>query len=198
MRVAARISRRSGAERPVMLGYFEDGPNLVTMAMNGWADAEPRVVAQPAGKPQRRQGAVRRPIREVSARHSRRRRRTPSARWERRSANDKALESLRRRATVARNPGRDPGADCLTFRLTLVALVESATRTPRATIYASSQRHLTSRQGAGGRGRGRGRAAGRGQQHSRPRSPKKHITWMHKASRQGQSGRKSNSRADSG
>ena len=24
-----------------MLGYFEDGPNLVTMAMNGWADAEP-------------------------------------------------------------------------------------------------------------------------------------------------------------
>ena len=25
----------------VMLGYFEDGPNLVTMAMNGWGDAEP-------------------------------------------------------------------------------------------------------------------------------------------------------------
>lgn len=24
-----------------MLGYFEDGPNLVTMAMNGWADGEP-------------------------------------------------------------------------------------------------------------------------------------------------------------
>jgi hypothetical protein len=24
-----------------MLGYFEDGQNLVTMAMNGWADAEP-------------------------------------------------------------------------------------------------------------------------------------------------------------
>ena len=24
-----------------MLGYFEDGPNLVTLAMNGWADAEP-------------------------------------------------------------------------------------------------------------------------------------------------------------
>ena len=24
-----------------MLGYFEDGPNLVTMAMNGWGDAEP-------------------------------------------------------------------------------------------------------------------------------------------------------------
>ncbi len=24
-----------------MLGYFADGPNLVTMAMNGWGDAEP-------------------------------------------------------------------------------------------------------------------------------------------------------------
>jgi hypothetical protein len=25
----------------VILGYFEVGPNLVTMAMNGWADSEP-------------------------------------------------------------------------------------------------------------------------------------------------------------
>lgn len=25
----------------MILGYFEDGPNLVTMAMNGWADPEP-------------------------------------------------------------------------------------------------------------------------------------------------------------
>ena len=33
--------RRTGRERSVMLGYFEDGPNLVTMAMNGWADGEP-------------------------------------------------------------------------------------------------------------------------------------------------------------
>jgi len=24
-----------------MIGYIEDGPNLVTMAMNGWAEAEP-------------------------------------------------------------------------------------------------------------------------------------------------------------
>jgi len=35
------IGRRTGDEREVILGYFEDGPNLVTMAMNGWADAEP-------------------------------------------------------------------------------------------------------------------------------------------------------------
>jgi F420H(2)-dependent quinone reductase len=25
----------------VIVGYFEDGPNLVTMTMNGWGDAEP-------------------------------------------------------------------------------------------------------------------------------------------------------------
>ena len=35
------IGRRTGADRAVILGYFEDGPNLVTMAMNGWADPEP-------------------------------------------------------------------------------------------------------------------------------------------------------------
>ena len=33
--------RRTGQERSVILGYIEDGPNLVTMAMNGWADDEP-------------------------------------------------------------------------------------------------------------------------------------------------------------
>jgi deazaflavin-dependent oxidoreductase (nitroreductase family) len=35
------VGRRSGEERTAILGYFEDGPDLVTMAMNGWADAEP-------------------------------------------------------------------------------------------------------------------------------------------------------------
>ena len=35
------VGRRSGKERNVILGYFEDGPNLVTMAMNGWGDPEP-------------------------------------------------------------------------------------------------------------------------------------------------------------
>ena len=37
----ATTGRRTGQERGVILGYFDDGPNLVTMAMNGWADAEP-------------------------------------------------------------------------------------------------------------------------------------------------------------
>lgn len=35
------VGRRSGKERSAILGYYEDGPNLVTMAMNGWGDAEP-------------------------------------------------------------------------------------------------------------------------------------------------------------
>ena len=35
------IGRHSGVERVAILGYFEDGPDLVTMAMNGWADPEP-------------------------------------------------------------------------------------------------------------------------------------------------------------
>lgn len=33
--------RHTGRERPVMLGYIEDGPDLVTLAMNGWAADEP-------------------------------------------------------------------------------------------------------------------------------------------------------------
>ena len=39
--------RRSGEPRGVILGYYEDGPNLVTMAMNGWG-ARARLVAEPA------------------------------------------------------------------------------------------------------------------------------------------------------
>jgi deazaflavin-dependent oxidoreductase (nitroreductase family) len=35
------IGRRSGQRRIAMIGYYEDGPNLVTLAMNGWGEAEP-------------------------------------------------------------------------------------------------------------------------------------------------------------
>ena len=35
------IGRRTGQKRSVIVGYFEDGPNLVLMAMNGWGDGEP-------------------------------------------------------------------------------------------------------------------------------------------------------------
>jgi deazaflavin-dependent oxidoreductase (nitroreductase family) len=35
------VGRRSGQKRAAIVGYLEDGPNLVTPAMNGWADPEP-------------------------------------------------------------------------------------------------------------------------------------------------------------
>jgi F420H(2)-dependent quinone reductase len=35
------IGRRSGQPRAAILGYVEDGPNLVTLAMNGWASPDP-------------------------------------------------------------------------------------------------------------------------------------------------------------
>ena len=35
------VGRRSGQPRVAIVGYYEDGPNLVTLAMNGWADTDP-------------------------------------------------------------------------------------------------------------------------------------------------------------
>ncbi len=35
------VGRRSGRERVAILAYLVDGPNLFTIAMNGWADPEP-------------------------------------------------------------------------------------------------------------------------------------------------------------
>jgi F420H(2)-dependent quinone reductase len=35
------IGRRSGRKRRVVLGYIEDGPDLIVLAMNGWAEGEP-------------------------------------------------------------------------------------------------------------------------------------------------------------
>jgi F420H(2)-dependent quinone reductase len=35
------VGRRTGQPRSVMVGYFEDGSDLVTMAMNGWGEGEP-------------------------------------------------------------------------------------------------------------------------------------------------------------
>ncbi|WP_265522412.1 nitroreductase/quinone reductase family protein [Oerskovia flava] len=35
------VGRRTGNEHTVIVGYVEDGPNLVTLAMNGWAAPEP-------------------------------------------------------------------------------------------------------------------------------------------------------------
>ena len=41
MAALTTIGRRTGQERTVVVGYFEDGPNLVTLAMNGWGEGEP-------------------------------------------------------------------------------------------------------------------------------------------------------------
>jgi F420H(2)-dependent quinone reductase len=35
------VGQRTGRRRIAMVGYYPDGPNLVTLAMNGWGDADP-------------------------------------------------------------------------------------------------------------------------------------------------------------
>ena len=61
--------RRSGQPRRVVLGYVEDGDNLVTMAMNGWGAAEPawwlNLQAQPDATLRTRDG-----VRQVHARRA--------------------------------------------------------------------------------------------------------------------------------
>jgi F420H(2)-dependent quinone reductase len=61
--------RRTGRPRQVVVGYFEDGRNLVTMAMNGWGAAEPawwlNLQAHPDATAQTRDST-----RQVRARHA--------------------------------------------------------------------------------------------------------------------------------
>ena len=61
--------RRTGRPRQVVVGYFEDGRNLITMAMNGWGVAEPawwlNLQAHPDATAQTRDGA-----RQVRARRA--------------------------------------------------------------------------------------------------------------------------------
>jgi F420H(2)-dependent quinone reductase len=35
------VGRRSRQERSVIIGYLEDGPNLISIAMNGWDEGHP-------------------------------------------------------------------------------------------------------------------------------------------------------------
>src|SRR5437879_5192158 len=37
----ATIGRHTGEPRIAIVGYYEDGPNFVTLAMNGWGRSEP-------------------------------------------------------------------------------------------------------------------------------------------------------------
>lgn len=89
--------RRSGQQRHVVLGYFADGDNLVTMAMNGWDAPEPgwwlNLQAQPDAIVQTREG-----VRAVRARPA-----TGDERarlWRRWGEIDKDLDSY-----AARRPG---------------------------------------------------------------------------------------------
>lgn len=63
------VGRRSGKKRNAILGYYEDGPNLVTMAMNGWGAPEPawwlNLQAQPNAEVELKSGA--RPVRARAA-----------------------------------------------------------------------------------------------------------------------------------
>ena len=58
--------RRSGEPRSVIVGYYEDEPNLVSMAMNGWGAAEPAWWLNLQADPQavvELAGGIRRPTR---------------------------------------------------------------------------------------------------------------------------------------
>jgi len=54
------VGRRTGKKRSAILGYYEDGPNLVTMAMNGWGAPEPawwlNLQAQPNARVELKRG----------------------------------------------------------------------------------------------------------------------------------------------
>lgn len=68
MRLTA-VGRRTGQQRSVILGYFQDGENLVTLAMNGWGEGEPawwlNLLAHPDATVEVRGGS--RPVRARAA-----------------------------------------------------------------------------------------------------------------------------------
>ncbi len=92
--------RRTGEARSVIVGYFEDGPNMVTLAMNGWGDGEPawwlNLRTNPAARIELRGGS--RQVRARAAEGAERDRL-----WERWRAIDKDLDAyaaLRSRETA--------------------------------------------------------------------------------------------------
>ena len=92
------IGRRSAQERSVILGYLEDGPDLVTLAMNGWDEghsswwlnfeAQPDAVVRLAGQHPR-------PVRAHSAVGDERERL-----WRRWAAVDPYLDAFARRRST--------------------------------------------------------------------------------------------------
>jgi deazaflavin-dependent oxidoreductase (nitroreductase family) len=91
------IGRRTARPRAVLVGYFEDGDNLITLAMNGWGEAEPawwlNLQAHPDTTVRTRDG-----IRPVHARRADGAERERL--WSRWAAIDKDLD-----AYAARRPG---------------------------------------------------------------------------------------------
>jgi deazaflavin-dependent oxidoreductase (nitroreductase family) len=104
------LGRRSGQERSVILGYIEDGPNLATLAMNGWGDGEPawwlNLQANPQARVQLTDG-----IREVVAHAATGQER--ALLWDRWRSIDKNLDGYARRrstqtAVVVLEPRTEP------------------------------------------------------------------------------------------
>jgi deazaflavin-dependent oxidoreductase (nitroreductase family) len=96
MRVST-VGRRSGQERPVILAYFEDGPNLVTLAMNGWGEGEPAWWLNLKAHPQARVQLVT-GTRDVVARAASGRERERL--WDRWRSLDKNLDGYARRRST--------------------------------------------------------------------------------------------------
>jgi deazaflavin-dependent oxidoreductase (nitroreductase family) len=88
------VGRRSGQERSVILGYLEDGPNLVTLAMNGWGEAEPAWWLNLRAHPQARV-QVRNGTRDVIAHAASGQEREEL--WQRWKALDRRLDDFARR-----------------------------------------------------------------------------------------------------
>ena len=90
------VGRQSGKERSAILAYQEDGPALVTIAMNGWADADPawwlNLQAHPEARVELREGI--RPVRGRAAAGEERARL-----WERWRALDHDLDAYAARRT---------------------------------------------------------------------------------------------------
>ena len=70
------VGRKTGQERIAIVGYIEDGPNVVIPAMNGWADPEPawflNLVANPDATVVLPDGTERRVVARVAPEDQRR------------------------------------------------------------------------------------------------------------------------------
>jgi deazaflavin-dependent oxidoreductase (nitroreductase family) len=61
------IGRKSGQRRSVIVGYIEDGPNLVVLAMNGWDEGHPSWWLNLEAHPDAEVRLARQPARPVRA-----------------------------------------------------------------------------------------------------------------------------------